>query len=468
MKFRFFLFISLFLQGLSLHAQISHDYKSDIDKLSKEFHKDRRDLLRATLPQNSCAIFFAGPERNRSADIDYEFHQDPDFYYLTGLLEPNSLLLIWKDSRTIKGSNTNELLFIRPQDPDKELWTGRRLGIEGAITSLGIQTVYSSEEFESMNELFDGLDKILYKGFPKGVVNDRFNNADLSDLLETFKLKSNYPSQIHDDYLLGKALRSLREIKTPEEISLMQKAADISVKAHLEMMKGLSPGMTEFQVEAIGEYYFKINGAADPAYPSICGAAENSCILHYISNRRQLNSGDLLLLDMGAEYQGYAADITRTLPVNGKYTELQKKIYDLVLTAQKAAINACLPGKKFTDPDLVAKKILKEGLVEMKIIEDPDQLSLYYPHGTSHFLGLDVHDVGMPGLLKPGMVLTVEPGLYFPTGSPCNPELWNIGIRIEDDILITIDGNINLSEALPRETSEIEAIMQEMPFFKQN
>ncbi len=446
-------------------SQEPSNYTSNEDILSIKFHRERRDLIRAILPDNSCAIVFSNPEKNRSADIDYEYHQDPDYFYLTGFLEANSVLLIWKEDRLIDGIKMHELIFVQPENQSREQWTGKRLGVQNAVTSLGIANAYSSESFDAKEGLFDGLDKILYKGFPKGLVNDRQNEGDLSDLVESFKLKSNYPSPKHDDYLLGKSLRTLREIKTPEEISLMKRAADISVMAHLEMMKALKPEMKEFQVEAIGEYFFKAAGATEPAYPSICGGGENSCILHYQTNRRTLHDGDLILLDMGAEYHNYAADLTRTLPVNGKFSEAQKKIYDLVLDAQKAGIAACIPGNKFNDPDRAARKILKAGLIKLNILKETDDLNLYYPHGTSHYLGLDVHDAGVPATLKQGMVLTVEPGLYIPEGSPCDPDWWNIGIRIEDDILITNDGHLNLSSALPRETGEIEEIMKEKSIF---
>ena len=450
-------------------AQSSNDnYRSDTDKLTAEFHRQRREVLRSNLPDSSCAIIFAAPERIRSADVDYKYHQNPDFYYLTGLNEPNALLIIWKQFRLVEGVKTNEIIFVQPRNASKEKWYGKRLGTTQVRDLLGITNAYSSEDFDSMQGLFTGLSQILYQGIPKGIVNDRQNKSDLFDLVESFQLKSEYPTAKHDDFLLGKALRSMREIKTPEEIKLLQKAAEISVVAHTEMMKALNPAMTEFKIQAVGEYFFKSMGAEAPAYPSICGAAENSCILHYQTNRRILNDGDLLLLDMGAEYHGYAADITRTLPVNGKFSELQSKIYQLVLDAQKAAIAKCIPGNKFSDPDKAARNILSQGLLKMQIIKTADELDQYFPHGTSHFLGLDVHDVGSQGTLKSGMLITVEPGLYFPEGSPCDPALWNIGIRIEDDILITNDGFINLSGALTREIDEMEKIIKEKSIFEEN
>lgn len=458
----------MILTSVGSVAQTKNHYQADSDKLTAEFHKERRELLRSKMPDSSCAVIFASPERIRSADVDFVYHQNPDFYYLSGLNEPNAMLILWKEFRLVEGVKTNEVIFVQARDASKEKWYGKRLGTSEVISTLGFINAYPSEEFDMMDGLFNGLSKILDTGIPKGLVDDRHSKADLSDLVEAFQLKSSYPTAKHDDYLLGKLLRSMREIKTPEEIKLLQKAADISVKAHVEMMKALKPAMTEYQVEAIGEYFFMKEGAQEPAYPSICGAAENACILHYQTNRRTLNVGDLILLDMGAEYHGYAADITRTLPVNGKFSEQQSKIYQLVLTAQKAAIEACLPGNNFYDPDRVAKKILSDGLINMQVIKSPDELGRYYPHGTSHFLGLDVHDVGTHGTLKAGMLITVEPGLYFPEGSPCDPALWNIGIRIEDDILITEEGFVNLSAALAKEILEIERTMTEKSIFDQN
>jgi len=459
--------ILFFLAGESV-AKTPENYSSDADRLTAEFHRQRRELLRSKMPDSSCAIIFASPERTRSGDVDYTYHQNPDFYYLTGLNEPNAVVLIWKQFRLIEGVKTNEVIFVQPRNASKEKWYGKRMGTSQAKVSIGFTATYSSEEFNSMEGLFNGLSKILYQGIPNGLVNDRQNKADLFDLVESFQFKSAYPAARHDDYLLGKVVRSMREIKATEEINLLKKAANISVVAHREMMKALKPGMTEYQIQAVGEYFFKSLGAEEPAYPSICGSAENSCILHYQTNRRNLNEGDLLLLDMGAEYHGYAADVTRTLPVAGKFSEQQKKIYQLVLDAQKAAISACIPGNKFMDPDKAARKILSDGLIEMQVIKYPEELSQYFPHGTSHFLGLDVHDVGGYSILQPGMLITVEPGLYFPDDSPCDPSLWNIGIRIEDDILITDDGFLNLSEALEKEIIEIEKIMTEKSIFKQN
>ncbi len=453
------------LPVIRVEGQPSSTANYETDFLTNNFHKSRRELLRSKIPDSSCAILFSNPERNRSGDVDFEYHQNPDFYYLTGFKESNSILIIWKEDHNVEGRTCNELLFVQPENSSEESWKGKRTASDKAAALLGISCILSAEKFAETKGLFDDTKKILYTGFPKGISNDRTDPFDLYDLIEIFKTKSEYPSNRHDDYLLGKILRSMREIKQEDEIVLMRKAIDISIIAHKEMMKALHPGMTEYQVEAVGEYFFANQGAECPAYPSICGGGENSCILHYETNRRKLNDGDMIVLDMGAEYHGYAADITRTLPVNGTYSPNQKKIYDLVLKAQNAAIEACRPGNKFYDPDIAARRVLKDGLLESGIIQKEKDLDLYYTHATSHYLGLNVHDVGIPGKLLPGMVITVEPGLYFPEGSPCDATLWNIGIRIEDDILITDTGHENLSAQLPRQTTEIEAIMKEKSIF---
>jgi Xaa-Pro aminopeptidase len=219
--------------------------------------------------------------------------------------------------------------------------------------------------------------------------------------------------------------------------------------------------MTEYQAQAIGEYVFKKNGSEYVGYPSICGGGENSCILHYESNRKKLDVNDLLLLDMGAEYHGYSADVTRTLPVSGKFSEEQKKIYQIVLDAQEAGFKQCTPGNEFKSPNRAALEIIKQGLLALEIIKDKNDYMKYFMHGTSHYLGLDVHDAGTHGELKAGNIITVEPGIYIPEGSPCDPKWWNIGIRIEDDVLITETGFENLSARVPRTIEKVEEMMKE-------
>jgi len=258
-------------------------------------------------------------------------------------------------------------------------------------------------------------------------------------------------------------MAQLREIKSEEELVLLRKAISITCDAQNELMKVLKPGMKEYQAEAVVEAVFKLNGAEYPGYPSIIGAEENSCILHYTSNRKTMKGKHLLLSDVGAEYHGYTADVTRTVPVDGKYSKEEKIIYDIVLEAQEKAIAECRPGNPFYITNTIATTVISQRLQELGIIKSPFEIRRYFMHGTSHYLGLDVHDPGTMGNFQPNTVITVEPGIYIKEGSPCDPKWWNIGIRIEDDILITNSDPENLSGCVPRTTKEIELVMKKQP-----
>jgi len=457
---------ALFIQ--QCFAQDLKYYRYDTDLLSKEFHKGRRAALRDNMPENSVAVVFANPERNRSADFDFRYHQDPNFYYLTGFTEPNSMLVLFKSAQTLNGITSDEFLFVPDRDttdkyPTAELWAGRRAGKEGTKVWTGMTGVFLAAQFDSMQIAFDKFDMIWYS-LPKGMIDKKSVTDELADLIESFKKKCTYPPSNGDVSALKRAMSELREVKQPEEISLMKKVCEISCKGHNEIMRGLEPGMHEYDAQAIGEYVFRKEGAEDIGYSSICGGGENSCILHYESNRRPLKTGDIQLNDMGAEYHGYSADVTRTLPVNGKFSPEQKAIYELVLKAQEAGFAACKAGNDFSAPDNAAKEVVKKGLKELGIIKDERDFRKYFMHGTSHYLGLDVHDAGTYGLLKVGSIITVEPGIYITEGSPCDPKWWNIGVRIEDDILITELGYENLSASSPRTVDAIEAMMREKPF----
>jgi Xaa-Pro aminopeptidase len=251
-------------------------------------------------------------------------------------------------------------------------------------------------------------------------------------------------------------LHQLRGIKQPEEIALMEKVINMSVEGHNRVIRTIQPGMHEYDAQALMEYEFKSRGSEYVGYPSINGSGANSCILHYETNQRTLQDGDLLLNDCGAEYHGYSADVTRTIPVNGKFSPEQKIIYELVLAAQDAAFAVCKPGNQFSDPHNAALKVITAGLKELGIIQSDNQARMYFPHGTSHHLGLDVHDMGNRSTLQPGMIFTVEPGVYIPPNSNCDKKWWSIGVRIEDDLLITNDGYRNLSAGAPRSVEEIE------------
>jgi Xaa-Pro aminopeptidase len=392
--------------------------------------------------------------------MDYQYHQDPNFYYLTGFTEQNSMLIIFKEKQTLKGITSDEFIFVPDRDTNAELWTGRRAGKAGAENILGISGVLLNSDFDSLQIDFKKFSKIFYRNLPKGVVDEKGEASDLYDLIEEFKKKTNFPPDNGDNFKLSKILSALREIKQPEEIALMRKAITMSCDGHIEIMKALEPGMHEYDAQAAGEYIFKKNGSEYVGYGSICGGGENSCILHYMSNRKPLKDGDIQLNDMGAEYHGYTADVTRTIPVNGKFSPEQKIIYELVYKAQEAGFNECKPGNDFSAPDKAAKEVIKKGLAELGIIKDESEYRKYFMHGTSHYLGLDVHDAGTYSALKPNSVITVEPGIYIAESSDCDKKWWNIGVRIEDDILITDKGYENLSAKAPRTVADIEATMK--------
>lgn len=438
----------------------------DVDYLPASFHKKNRENLRSLMPSNSVAIFFSNSIKNRSNDVDYQYHQDPNFYYLTGHREPHSVLIIFKSEVEINGKKTKEILFVQPKNEDLEIWTGKRLGEVGGELVLGIETVLSNQSFKKANFNFEKFDRVLHFPIPTDINDDPFNKSDLHNLCLQFDSKL---AKVTEDKLdrssLPQYMSQLRELKSEEELELMKKAIEITCSAQRELMRALTPSMKEYQSEAIIEYVFKTNGAEYPGFPSILGSGENSCILHYSTNRRTMMGNDLLVSDVGAEYHGYTADVTRTLPVNGHFSKEQKAIYDIVLKAQQAGIDKCLAGNSFWDPNIAATTVISQELQKLGIIQSAAEVRRYFMHGTSHYLGLDVHDVGTYLPLKSNSIITVEPGIYIPSGSPCDEKWWNIGIRIEDDVMITSDQPIVLSDCIPKTTEEIEKIMQEHSIF---
>jgi Xaa-Pro aminopeptidase len=323
------------------------------------------------MPDSSVAIFFSAPVRNRANDNDYPYHQDPDFYYFSGFEQAECILLIFKNPILVNGQSTNEILYVAPKNKDKETWTGIIASPKEASSFSGIQMVLLTSEFWKLNITYKDFSQVLYR-IPTGVTNDKSDTLDLFDLVDIFKNKFSFPPPNGDTFLLRNYSKRLREIKQSEEISLIKKAINMSCDGHKEMMRTLQPGMTEYQVQSVGEYVFKNNGAEDVGYPSICGGGENSCILHYDANRKKLEDGDLILLDMGAEYHGYSADVTRTLPVNGKFNPEQKNIYDLVKEAQDSAFEKCKPGNGFREPHQSAVNVISNGLVALGIIDKKD------------------------------------------------------------------------------------------------
>jgi len=444
------------------------------DFLSNEFHKERRDLLREKLPTNSVAVFFANPVRNRANDVDFIYHQDPNFFYLSGYKEPHAVLLIFKEMQSDpKGTQYNEIIFVQPRNPRAEMWTGRRLGDLGTKEQLAFVQAYDNTEFGSYEIDWGKFDKIQFYDFNNDV-RDTSDKSDLYDLIQQFKQKVNYPDkedlslnvepekQNLDTKSIDKIMRDLRGIKTPEELKLIRKAVNISNVGQIEVMKAMYPGMSETEIQGIHEFVFKKYQSEYEGYPSIVGAGNNGCILHYIENNKpEVSSKEMVLMDLGAEYHGYTADVTRTIPTNGKFSPEQKQIYDLVYNAQEAAIQACKPGVTFQDISKIARDIINQGLFNLGIIDSVNQRNLYYPHGLSHHIGLDVHDKGNYSTLEANMVITVEPGIYIPKGSKCDEKWWDIAVRIEDDVLITEDGFELLSSMAPRTSEEIEELMKQ-------
>jgi len=471
-------FKKLFIPFFTLFILITYAQNNSIpqDFLTKEFHKERREKLRELLPKKSVAVFFANPVRNRANDVEFVYHQDPNFYYLTGYKEPHALLLLFKDEQ-IKGDIIyNELIFVQERNEYAEMWTGKRLGVEGVQDELGFRVVYNGRDFSSHDINFSKFDKIIFKDF-KNDVRDTSNEADLFDLIKVFKNKVSFDllnltnttnDKIYnetkkriDTKSLDGFMTTLREIKTTDELVLLKKAIEISAIGQLELMKAMHPNMSETEAQGVHEFVYKKYGAEYEGYPSIVGAGNNGCILHYVENNKTtVGDNTLILMDLGAEYHGYTADITRTIPSNGKFTTAQKLIYDLVYKAQEASILETTIGNKFKNTHQLTVDIINKGLAKLGIIENENSYHTYYPHGSSHHIGLDVHDPGNYKSFEENMVVTVEPGIYIPEGSPCDKKWWGIAVRIEDDILITKNGPVNLSAMAPRKSEDIEKAMK--------
>lgn len=422
-----------------------------------------REFMRR-MQRNSVAIIPAAREATRSNDTHYRFRQDSDFFYLTGFEEPDAIAVVKP------GATHAYVLFVRPRDPEREIWDGRRAGVEGAKSEFGAGEAFPVDEFDSkLTEILDGAEVMYYR---LGV------NPSLDDKIirEIARMRSLNRKPIHPPQTIidpATIIHELRVIKSPEELEIMQKAADIAAEAHCEAMKAVRAGMREYEIEALIEQVFRRHGSAGPAYTSIVGAGANATVLHYINNDGELRDGELLLLDAGAEYKGYASDITRTFPINGRYSPAQREIYDLVLKAQMSCVEMVRPGVTHDQLKQHSIEVLTEGMVELGLLKgDPEKLikdkqyEKFYMHGLGHMLGIDVHDVGRyyygneSRALEPGVVMTVEPGVYIAAGSKDVPEKYlGIGVRIEDDVLCTSNGPKVLTTKVPKQAEEIEALM---------
>lgn len=431
----------------------------------KEFARRRQHLMDIMGP-DTIAVLPNAPVANRNRDVDYPYRSDSNFHYLTGFDEPESVLVL------IPGREHGEyILFCRERDLDKEIWDGYRAGQDGAINNFGADDSYPISDLDDiLPGLLEDKEKVYYT-MGNQPSFDQHMVSWLNHLRQASRSGKHSPTEIIE---LEHCLNELRLFKSSQEIKAMKQAAKASVQAHIRAMQFTKPGKWEYEVEAEIIHEFMKHGCRSPAYPSIVGGGENGCILHYIENNTKLKNNDLLLIDAGAEYECYAGDITRTFPVNGKFSPAQAALYQVVLDAQKAAIAAVKPGNHWNQPHEVAVEVLTQGLVDLGILKgDVAQLiedaayREFYMHRTGHWLGMDVHDVGdykVGGewrLLEPGMVLTVEPGLYIRDQAHVDKKWHFTGIRIEDDVLVTKDGCEVLTEAAPKEIDEIEALMAE-------
>ena len=416
------------------------------------------------MESNSVAIIPSAREATRSNDTHYRFRQDSDFYYVTGFEEPESIAIVRP------GQDPHYTLFVRPRDPEREIWDGRRAGVEGAKSEFGANESFPIAEFdERLQDILDGAEKLYYR---LGV------NRDLDETIinQIARMRAVNRKPIHPPQTIvdpATIIHEMRVLKSSDEIELMQVAADIAAEAHCEAMKASRPGMQEYEVEALIEKVFRQRGAAGPAYTSIVGAGANATVLHYINNDGQLHDGDLLLVDAGAEYKGYASDITRTFPINGRFTKPQREIYDLVLKAQMACVEMVRPGTTHDQLKQHSIEVLTEGMVELGLLDGkPEELikekkyERFYMHGLGHMLGIDVHDVGRyyygkeSRALEPGVVMTVEPGIYISPDTKDIPSQYlGIGVRIEDDVLCTENGPRVLTNKVPKVAEEIEGLM---------
>ena len=428
-----------------------------------EFARRRRQLMRMA-DGDAILVLPAAPQRVRSHDTHYPYRQDSDFWYLSGFPEPEAVLVL------VPGRKHGEcLLFCRERDPAREAWDGPRAGPEGAVEAHGFDDAYPIADLdEILPGLLEGRSRVYYH-----FGRDTEFDLKLIGWVNRVRSQVRHGAQPPHEFLeLGHLLHELRLFKSPAELKLMRRAADIAALAQCEAMRATRVGGREYEVEAALQYAYRRHDAV-AAYEPIVGAGANACVLHYRDNRGPLRDGDLLLCDAGAEYAGYASDITRTWPVNGRYSKEQRALHELVLSAQAAAMAQARPGRPWIAGHEAAVEVLAEGMLSLGLLKGSLKSVLaseayrrFYMHKTGHWLGLDVHDVGEYKVagefreLEPGMVFTIEPGIYIAPGSKGVAPKWQgIGIRIEDDVLVTATGHEVLTDAVPRATDAIEAVL---------
>jgi Xaa-Pro aminopeptidase len=423
----------------------------------------RREAYMQAIGPNAVAVVRSLPQRLRNGDAYHPFRQHSDVVYLTGFVEPETTLVLRPGAETER-----VVMFVRPRDPEMEVWDGRRAGLEGAKDRYGADAAYTSAELPSkLWELIANTDELHYSlGVDEEL--DVLVGQALARLRKWEKKGKRPPRAVVDPRL---ALHELRLHKRPEELALLRRACAITCDAHVAAMRIGRPGVFEHELEAVLDYTFRRAGGAGPGYATIAGSGDNATILHYIENDRRIEDGDLVLVDAGCEYDHYTADITRTWPANGRFTAPQRAVYELVLATQKAAIELARPGKTIDDIHDHCVRALTAGMIDLGLLTGTvdervadEAYKRFYMHGTSHWLGLDVHDAGAytvggkPRPLVPGMVITVEPGLYIARDAKDVPdELRGIGVRIEDDVAITADGHEVLTAACPKEVADVEA-----------
>ncbi|MDF7662561.1 Xaa-Pro aminopeptidase [Erwiniaceae bacterium L1_54_6] len=433
--------------------------------ITLETFQQRRQALIARMAPGSAALIFAAPEVTRSNDSEYPFRQNSDFWYFTGFNEPQALLVLIKSDDT----HNHSVLFNRVRDLTAEIWFGRRLGQDAAPAKLGVDRALPWDDIgEQLYQLLNGLDVVYHAQglYPEA---DSLVFSALEKLRRGFRQNLSAPDTVTD---WRPWVHDMRLFKGPEEIAILRRAGEISALAHTRAMQTCRPGMFEYHLEGEIHHEFNRHGARFPSYNTIVGSGENGCILHYTENECEMREGDLVLIDAGCEFHGYAGDITRTFPVNGKFSEPQRAIYDIVLASLYKALELFRPGISIHDVNEEVVRIMVTGLVELGVMAgEVDALIAeqahrqFFMHGLSHWLGLDVHDVGHYGtpsrdrILEPGMVLTIEPGLYIAPDANVPAQYRGIGIRIEDDIVITAEGNENLTASVVKDADAIEALM---------
>jgi len=426
-------------------------------------YRNRRDAVAEKLGE-AIAIVPAAIHHIRNHDAEYEYRQNSDFYYLTGFTEPEAVLII------APGRERRDTMFLRRRDREMEIWTGKRLGVENAPAALEVDAAFGIDELEDkLGEMLVGCERLAYS-FGRDEAFDRKVHAAVAEARHTVRRGGKAPLEFFEP---GTIVHEMRLRKSPEEIDVMRSAGAITRLGHIAGMRATHPGMWEYELEAVIEYAYMRNGAQSTAYTSIVAGGSNATILHYNTNREQLRDGTLVLIDSAAELDIYASDVTRTWPVNGRFTAEQRAIYEIVLAAQKAGIEEVRPGKTFRAYHDAAVRVLCQGLIDIGLLTGSldeviqnESYRDFYPHNTGHWIGLDVHDVGRYRdhadqwrKLEPGMVMTVEPGLYVQADLNVPERFKGIGVRIEDDILCTASGPENLTPAIPKEIDEIESLV---------